>query len=198
MNILAFVDLHGNDKAWKEVKNKSKNADLIVCGGDISIFENNLELLLKELNQLGKTALIIPGNHEDSQDLDILAKKLKNIVNIHKKSYVNGDYLFLGYGGSGFSINDGEFNALSKKFEKEVRKFGNKKTILVTHAPPYKTNIDKIMDESCGNKSIKNFIVKVKPDLVISGHLHENAGKKDSVGKTKVINPGPYGEIIKL
>src|SRR3989338_4277221 len=33
---------------------------------------------------------------------------------------------------------------------------------------------------------------------VISDHLHENAGKEDKIGKTKVINPGPFGKILHL
>ena len=197
MDILAFVDMHGNDKALKEIKDKAKKADIIVCAGDISIFENNLDLLLAELNALNKQVLIIPGNHEDSADLNQLTKINKNIVNIHKKSFIKDDYLFLGYGGAGFSINDSEFSALSKKFEKEAKKHDGR-IILVTHAPPYKTKIDEIMKDPCGNKSIKSFIVKVEPDLAISGHLHETAGKEDKVGKTKVINPGPYGKIISL
>jgi Icc-related predicted phosphoesterase len=197
MDILAFVDMHGNDKALKEIKDKAKKADIIVCAGDISIFENNLDLLLAELNALNKQVLIVPGNHEDSADLNQLTKINKNIVNIHKKSFIKDDYLFLGYGGAGFSINDSEFSALSKKFEKEAKKHDGR-IILVTHAPPYKTKIDEIMKDPCGNKSIKSFIVKVEPDLAISGHLHETAGKEDKVGKTKVINPGPYGKIISL
>jgi len=198
MNILAFVDMHGNDKAWKEIKIKSKSADIIVCGGDISIFENNLGLLLLELNQLGKQVLIIPGNHENSEDLDVFTKGLKNILNIHKRSFVKEDYLFLGYGGAGFSMVDSEFDKLQKQFDRELKNWNDGKVILVTHAPPYKTRIDQIMDDPCGNKSIKNFILKAKPDLVISGHLHENAGKEDSVGKTRIINPGPYGKIVIL
>jgi len=33
------------------------------------------------------------------------------------------------------------------------------------------------------NKSTKGFILRVKPELVISGHLHENARKEDGVKK---------------
>jgi len=200
MEILAFVDTHGNEKALKEIINKSKKADIIVCAGDISIFENNLDRLLAQLNELKKMVLIIPGNHEDSSDIDQLTKVFENITNIHKKSFVKEDYLFLGYGGSGFSTVDSEFDKVSKKFEKTIKKFSKdkKKVILITHAPPYKTKIDQIMDDPCGSKSIKSFIIKVKPDLVISGHLHENAGKEDSIGKTKVINPGPFGKFISI
>ena len=45
MKILAFVDLHGSLNALKRLSKqiKSKKPDIIVCAGDISIFENNLE-----------------------------------------------------------------------------------------------------------------------------------------------------------
>lgn len=198
MKILAFVDMHGSHEALEKIKEKSKEADVIVCAGDLSIFENNLEEIFFKLSKLNKTVLVIPGNHESEDDLKQITVFFNNIEDINKKSYVKDDCLFLGYGGGGFSMIDEEFEKISKKFEKEIEKHENKKIILVTHAPPYKTKIDKIMDEHCGNKSLKNFILKVKPDLVISGHLHENAGKEEIVGKTKLINPGPYGKIIKV
>jgi len=198
MKILAFVDLHRNGKALEEIKKKSKKADIIVCAGDISIFENKLDKLLFQLNSLKKEILIIRGNHESEESLKYLSKLLSNIKYIDEKSYIKDDYLFLGYGGGGFSMVDKHFIKLSKRFEKKIKKNRDKKIILVTHAPPYKTKIDRIGKESCGNKSIKNFILKVKPDLVISGHLHENSGKKDKISTTIVINPGPFGKIINI
>lgn len=198
MKLLAFVDMHGSLKALEKIKKQAKQADVIVCAGDISIFENNLDFFLFELNKLNKTVLIIPGNHEDDKDLDELTNVFNNITNINKKIFVRENYLFLGYGGSGFSTVDKEFIKTSKKFEKEIKKHKSKKIVLVTHAPPYKTNIDKIMNAPCGNKSIKNFILRIKPALVISGHLHETAGKEDKIGKTRIINPGPFGKIINV
>ena len=198
MKILAFVDIHGSLKALEKIKKQAKQADLIACAGDISVFENNLDYLLFQLNKLNKPVLIIPGNHEDDTDLSTLTKQLNNITDIHKKTFTKDNYLFLGYGGSGFSIVDKDFIKASKKFEKELKKHENKKIILVTHAPPYKTKLDKISGEACGNKSIKNFILKIKPDLVIAGHLHENAGKEDKIKKTNLINPGPFGKIINI
>lgn len=198
MKILAFVDIHGSLKALEKIKALAKQADTIVCAGDISVFENNLDTLLSELDKLNKTVLIVPGNHEDDEDLSKLANMFNNITDIHKKTFIKENYLFLGYGGSGFSIVDKEFIKTSKKFEEIIKKHKDKKIILVTHAPPYKTRLDNIGGEACGNKSIKNFMLKVKPDLVISGHLHENAGKEDKINKTKLINPGPFGRIIAL
>lgn len=203
MRILAFVDIHGNYKALEKIKKQAKNADILVCAGDISIFENNLDVLLFQLNKLNKPVLIIPGNHENDEDLDELTKIFDNIININEKCFIKEQYLFLGYGGGEFSMIDKHFNKVGKKFEKRIKKFlkdkeKDKKIILITHTPPYKTKIDMIMDKPCGNKSIKNFILKIKPDLVISGHLHENAGKEDKIGKTIIINPGPFGKIVNI
>lgn len=197
MKILAFVDMHGSLSALKKIKKKAKNADLIICAGDFTIFGQGANYFLEKLNKLNKPVLMIHGNHEEEDELEMLCKKFRNINFLHARGYKEGEYFFLGYGGGGFSMRDKAFEKLSKQFEKEVKKLGNPKTILVTHAPPHKTKIDLIMEEPCGNKSIKNFIKKVHPIiLVISGHLHENAGKEDKVGNTRVINPGPYGKLI--
>ncbi|MBW3023162.1 metallophosphoesterase, partial [Candidatus Woesearchaeota archaeon] len=39
MKILAFADPHASLPALKEVEKKAKDADVILCAGDISIFE---------------------------------------------------------------------------------------------------------------------------------------------------------------
>ena len=77
-------------------------------------------------------------------------------------------------------------------------KLQGKKVILVTHAPPYQTRLDKIGDSFVGNRSIRNFIESNNPMLAISGHFHENSGKDDRIGKTVVINPGPFGKLIRI
>lgn len=200
MKLLAFVDIHGSLKAIKKIAEKAKKSkpDLLICAGDLTIFEQGLDYLLHRLDKIGLPLLIIHGNHELDNDLKKVCSLFKNPVFLHKKSYEAKDCLFLGYGGGGFSLVDREFIKTAKKFEEKIKKNKNKKIILVTHAPPYNTKVDMIMEQHCGNKSIRQFITKVKPDLVITGHLHENAGKEDKVGKTKIVNPGPFGKIIKI
>jgi Icc-related predicted phosphoesterase len=39
----------------------------------------------------------------------------------------------------------------------------------------------------CKCRSIKSFILRVKSELVISGHLHENARKENEIGKIKIV-----------
>ena len=105
-------------------------------------------------------------------------------------------HLFMGYGGGGFGFTDKNFEKIAERFKRLIRE--DDKVILVTHAPPYGTKTDKIGKEHCGNKSIRKFIEKEKPDLAICGHIHECAGKEDKIGKTKIVNPGWKGKILEI
>ena len=198
MKILAFVDIHGSLKALNTIvkKTKKENPDLLVCAGDITIFENGLGYLVQRLSKLGKTILFIHGNHETAENFSYVCSLFKNTKFIHKKMFRANNYIFIGYGGGGFSLKDKDFEKAAKKLLKQIKK--NEKVILVTHAPPYKTRLDKILREYAGNKSIRKFIENNNIFIAIAGHFHENAGKEDKIGKTKLINPGPFGKILRI
>lgn len=200
MKILAFTDIHGSLSALRRIgqKVKSKNPDLLVCAGDISLFERGLTGLLRKLNKLNKTVVIVHGNHEGDSAFAKHSKLFKNIIFAHKKHFIWQNALFLGYGGGGFALVDREFERFSARFRDLIKNNSDKKIVFLTHAPPYKTKLDKLMQGHCGNKSFRNFVEKNKVDLMICGHLHENFGKEDKINKTKVINPGPFGKIVEI
>jgi len=195
MKILAFVDVHENIKALNKVIEKSKNVKLLVCAGDLTIFEQNMDLMLSMLNSIGKPVLIIPGNHETSTNLRKACSLFRNIIYLHKRSYEIENYLFLGHGKGGFSTHNPQFEKTAKIFSKKITK--EKITILISHEPPYGTKLD-LIDKHCGSKSLRKFIDKNRLKLVICGHLHENRNKMDKVNNTLIINPGPYGKIINI
>ncbi len=197
MKIYANADLHGDlDKLNNIKKKKLSNVELAVFAGDMTIFGKDMDKIFSKLNKLKRLVLIVHGNHEDEKDMKRMAKRYKNIVNIHKKTFVYKDVLFLGHGGGGFSSTSEDFEKISERFEKSAAK--HKKVVFVIHQPPYKTECDKIHGERAGNKSYRKFIKKAKPDIVICGHLHENEGKKDKIGKSLIINPGWKGRIIRV
>ena len=198
MKIFCFVDVHGNKSALKKVVERADkdNIDIVVCAGDLTMFGNKLEEILKSLSKLKKPVLIIPGNHEDNEVLEKACTKFEVCIDIHRKGFRADNYFFIGYGEGGFSMVDKGFERTMKILKKKIKK--EHKVILVTHAPPYRTKLDKINGNYCGNKSIRNFISEVKPVLAVSGHLHENAGKQDKIGKSLVINPGFKGVVVEI
>ena len=195
MKILAFVDIHEDIKALNKIIDKSHSADLLVCAGDLTVFEQNMDLMLSMLNKIGKPVLIIPGNHETSTNLKKACALLKNIIYLHKRSYEAKNYLFLGHGGGGFSTHNPQFEKIAKVFSRKIT--NEKKVVFVSHEPPYGTKLD-LIDGHCGSKSLRKFIKENNLKLVICGHLHENKNKIDKINNTVIINPGPYGKIIDI
>ncbi len=187
MKILATADLHGNKKSIRNLVKKSKSVDLIIIAGDISNYGKRIKESVRELKKSKKQILAIHGNHESSKDI----KTDKQVTNLHKKIKKINNFNFIGYGGGGFSQRDKELENFSKKIK-------NKSIIFITHAPPYKTKLDKLPLGHVGSISIRRFIEKHKPILFICGHLHENENKKQRLGQTLMINPGHKGKIIEI
>lgn len=198
MKILAFVDLHADMNALKKIKAKIKKekVELVLCGGDMSIFGDNLFSIMRKINDLGVPVLTIHGNHEFYEEIRHLSSRLKNIINLHKKLYRKKGFIFLGYGGGGFSLTDPKFTKTMSVLMKKVKK--GEKVVLMTHAPPYGTVLDKINRSHVGNKSITSFIKKAQPLLFICGHIEECDNQTAKIGKTKIMNPGYQGKVITI
>ena len=82
----------------------------------------------------------------------------------------------------------------NKKYLKLLGKLSDDKTIFITHNCPYNTQLDKIKKgimkgEHYGSWLAKLVILKLKPKLVICGHMHENQGKC-RLGSSLIVNPG--------
>lgn len=204
MRILFFTDIHGNTMHLNELIEKSHHADIMVCAGDLTIFENGLDDVLKKLNSTGKPVIVVHGNHESESSMSVLSLRYKNIHFIHKSYYIYEDVIFFGHGGGGFSVEDKSFDKVADSFVKEFSKIlkktnKNLRLILVTHAPPYNTVIDAI-DEGwhVGCKNYRKFIVAQQPIIAVSGHIHETFELDDRIGNTFILNPGPHGKILDL
>ncbi|MBI4147722.1 metallophosphoesterase family protein [Candidatus Woesearchaeota archaeon] len=199
MKLLAFTDFHASIVALRKVRENilRHKPDLAVCCGDLTVFEQNIVPVMRVLGAIPVKLLLIHGNHEQPHVVARLAKKYKNIVWLHKRTYRVGDVLFVGYGGQGFVRRDLEFERFMRSIDTDVRKAG--RVVLVTHQPPFKTKLDRLYWSYVGNESFSNSIKKHKNIvLALSGHIHETFGKKDKLGNALVLNPGPFGTIVSL
>lgn len=198
MRIFAFVDLHGDLELFKKIMKKLKKnkPDLIIMAGDLCWLGRDIEYLLKKLDKLKVPVLFVHGNHESANNVKEICENLKNVYYIHASHYEKEGILFFGYGDSGFGENDPKFRKLGVKFKELIKP--NQKVILISHGPPHKTELDKLFSSHAGCKDIRGFIEEVQPILVICGHLHENFYKKDKIGKSLVVNPGPEGMFFEI
>ncbi|MBN1385497.1 metallophosphoesterase family protein [Candidatus Woesearchaeota archaeon] len=198
MNILAFTDLHGSETAWASLAKKAPKADIIICAGDLTIFEQDLEQWLRRLSRLKKKVLIIPGNHESPRSLKIACKGFDKIIYLHKHAIIVKDHLFMGFAGNGFVMDEPGLRKTAKAFKILMDEHRNLKKVFIIHPPPFQTTLDVLNGDCVGNRTLRDFIEEVDLNLVICGHIHENAGKQDRIKKTTIINPGPKGKLIRI
>jgi len=199
MRILAFTDIHSSLLALKtlEKKVKEKKPDLLISAGDMTVFGDRMEWVMKRIAKMGVPTLVIPGNHEEENPLAAVCKRHKNLIYIHKKTYVMDNILFIGHGGEGFSYTTPDFEKWVTKIKDKIKGF--KMMVLVTHQPPYNTRLDDVYGNQVGSKTYRKFIQQYtsRIKLHVCGHIHECARRHDKIGKTRVINPGPLGVLIR-
>ena len=62
--------------------------------------------------------------------------------------------------------------------------------ICAIHEPPADTVLDRLGNgQHVGSPGVRAFIERVRPALVLTGHIHEATGE-DRIGDTPVLNPG--------
>jgi Icc-related predicted phosphoesterase len=219
MKFLCFVDVHGDTGYFNDskdgdrdfeiesrgyfniLKEKAKNADVVLCAGDFTYFGMEQEIILDTMNKLGKKVVLIHGNHELEEEVRFDIKKCKNLFYIHNRYIEVEECLVLGFNTSGFLKADLEFEKYIKGVDRIIAKARNenKKVVLIAHGPPYMTKLDeRTPGEHTGNKSLTDAIKKYKFDLVICGHIHETEHRIDKVYDSVVSNPGPDGEIFEV
>src|SRR3989304_935671 len=103
MKILVFTDLHASVTEYKKVqaKVKKEKPDYVFCLGDFTIFEQNIEAVIRKISELKKPTFIIHGNHETDVIVKKLCKRHSNLNFIHRKIIKLGDYTVIAHGGGG-------------------------------------------------------------------------------------------------
>ncbi len=194
--ILAAGDFHGDSKITKKLAEKAEkeNVDLVILTGDITGLIETKDIL-KPFIKKNKKVIFVPGNWETIETADVLSQ-LYGVKNIGEHYLKYKDIGIFGVGSPDWQLSLNEkkvFNKLKKDFEK-IKDLEKKIMVSHIHAAGTKSEFSGIPGSTALRKAIKEF----KPDLFISGHIHEAEGVSEKIGKTKVINVGKKGKIIKI
>ena len=195
MKIIAITDIHGRTDYPREIRTELQRADLILIAGDITNFgdSDDAEYVLDRLLSLNGKILAVPGNCDRPGVNKTLT--IKN-MNMHRTYRRIGSAALYGVGG----CSKTPFHTPQEYSETEISEILDgfkvsqkaKTHILISHAPPNNTKLDKMLiGFHVGSKAVRKFIEDFQPDLVICGHIHEARGV-DRIGKTLIINPGPF------
>lgn len=193
MRLVAFTDPHSSIVHMRSVEKlvKKHSPDAVVCAGDLTVFEQHVEEVIKWFGTLPVPVFLVHGNHEEESIIRKLCSFHENVTFLHKKIIPFKGFTFLGWGSGGFSFTEPAF----EQWAKTIPALHN--GILVTHQPAFGTKLDVVERRHVGSKSFKAFLEQ-RNDIVlnISGHIHECFGKTDAVGKSRLVNPGPSGKVV--
>jgi len=188
MKLLCISDLHGEPGRVDGLS----AVDALVIVGDITHFGDRARAMeILEGFKSAKRLLAVPGNCDN---LDVNEALVELDADLHSRGRVVEDVGFFGLGGS----NSTPFNTPQEYSEEELWDFLAKgyeqvkdspTKVMVSHPPPFNTELDKAGERHVGSKKVREFIERYEPDLVLCGHVHEARGQ-DTIGKTVIINPG--------
>ncbi|HEX7320690.1 MAG TPA: metallophosphoesterase [bacterium] len=203
MKLIAITDIHGRSGFSQSIEQTIASADIMVCAGDITNFggADDAARIIEGLKDLNPQLFMVHGNC-DRPAVNLLLEK--NNIGLHGKIKQQDSVAFYGVGGSIRTPSGTPQESPEEDFETILDRYQKEPAcrfhVFVSHQPPLNTVIDKtMMGMHVGSKAIRSFIERFQPDVAICGHIHEARGS-DRIGKTIIINPGPfpahYAEII--
>lgn len=194
MKLLLCSDIHDPASEMPLLREKALGVDLVVCAGDMGLFGRGLVEVLEDFNSWGVPVFVIHGNHEDLRDVSLICDSLKNVMFFHGELVNFQGLTLIGWGGGGFSFRDRGFERFVSSLDLDFSR-----SILVTHGPAFETCLDEVQrGVHVGNDSFRSFILKKKPLVAVSGHIHETSGLVCDLEGVVLINPGPEGVVIEL
>ncbi len=190
VRLIAVSDAHGNVTATKRLSKEVSNVDAILFAGDITNFQGREAAInvLEPLLNVGAPLLAVFGNC-DGRDVPELLDDLG--ISVHGRHINVGRVGVTGFGGSEWTPFGTPWEFNGSELIKTLLSVYVDGDVLLTHVPPYGTNVDKTFrGEHVGSRSLRRFIVEKKPPLLVCGHIHEARGVDELKG-TIVVNPGP-------
>jgi Icc-related predicted phosphoesterase len=197
LRLLIFSDIHNDWKALEKLLDTE--ADYYIAAGDQITWAKGLERCGEILQKRGDRVYVLPGNHESADQVANMCARY-GMHNFHERHFQVGQWQVAGLGYS----NPTPFNTPGEYSEPQLadrlQRFAElRPLVLVCHAPPYGTDLDRIRSGlHAGSSAVRDFIQKHQPEYFFCGHIHEAEGVQVEIGKTRAANVGKKGYLLEL
>lgn len=196
MKIISFGDVHMATRNLARMGEAMRDTDLVIVSGDLTNFGGSADAskVIDEVRAACARVLALPGNLDRADVIPLLERAG---VALHGRGTVIEGVGIFGCGGSNITpfktpleLSEEEIYATLMRGYAEVRDV--RPLLMVCHTPPFETRCDRIVGgRAVGSTAARRFIEEFRPDLCISGHIHEAAGV-DAIGPTTIVNAGPF------
>ena len=197
LRVRALMDFHWSGRGDPRLPDLTE-IDLVLLGGDITHFAgiDVARTLIEKIQKAGPRVLAVCGNC-DRPEIEGYLEQIG--VALDRRAQVIAGTVFAGlsaglpFVGCPYERTEKEFAAAGGKARAAAEEiWAPGPTILLAHQPPYGTKCDRVLKiRHVGSRAIRELVEEWQPDLVLCGHIHESAGT-DLIGKTRIINPGPW------
>lgn len=197
MKILIFSDIHGDIRALEKIV--AQAADVYIAAGDLSNFGKGLDRCAAVLAPLGERLWVLPGNHETHEQTAAFCKQ-HGFVDFHRQVRALGATHWAGLGYSNITPFDTPGEYSEEEITGALAAFDNFHPLyLVVHFPPHGTKLDEFAaGKHAGSPALRKWAERVQPVKLFCGHIHETAGRNDSIGTTQCFNVGKQGYTLEI
>ncbi len=207
MRCLVVADLHYSLPQFDWLVSAAPHFDLIIIAGDaldigsIVDFRAQIVVVKKYLSLLaGVTRVILCSGNHDLDERDEGGEKVSKWIGDSGVLGISHDGESLTVGDTFFTICpwwDGPHvkEQIGKQLEAASKQPHQHKWVWVHHAPPVNSPTSWGGKRSFGDEELVKWIASYKPDIVLSGHVHQSpfitdGSWFDRLGETWVFNVG--------
>jgi len=197
VKLLIFSDIHSNHKALERLI--STDADYYFAAGDLVNWSRGLEPCGEIMKKRATKVYVLPGNHESAGQIATFCTQF-GFHDFHGETLRIGNHYVAGLGYSSPTPfnTPGEYSE-AELAERLARFQKLKPLVLICHAPPHGTALDRVREGlHGGSKSVREFVDRCQPEYLFCGHIHEAEGVTVDIGKTKATNVGKRGYLLEL
>lgn len=197
VRILIFSDIHSD---WKTLERLlSVEADYYIAAGDQVTWAKGIERAGEILRSRGGKVYVLPGNHESADQVAGMCARY-GLHNFHERHMQIGRWHVAGLGYSSPTPFNTPGEYTEPQLAQRLERFGAlDPLVLVCHAPPYGTALDRIREGlHAGSTAVRDFIQEHQPVYFFCGHIHEAEGVEARLGQTRAWNVGKKGYLLQL
>jgi Icc-related predicted phosphoesterase len=199
MKLLLFSDLHADVAAARSLVERASQVDVVIGAGDFGNVRRQVRVCLDVLRVIDKPAVLVAGNNESTEELADAARCWPSATVLHGTGVEIAGVPFFGIGGGIPVTPFGDWSYDFSEEEAEVLLASTPVScVLVSHSPPAGAVDRSSRGQSLGSVALARTIARVRPLLVVCGHIHGSAGQSEMLGETPVVNAGPDGVVWEL
>lgn len=198
MRLLLCSDVHCDTGAARSLVERSADADVLVCAGDLAVMRAGLRKTVDVLAAVRVPTVLVAGNGESYEELAEACASWPEAHVLHGSGCEIEGVRFWGLGGAVPLTPFGPWSYDLSEEEADALLAGCPEGgVLVTHSPPL-GHVDLAGGKHLGSRAVFEATLRARPKLLVCGHIHGCWTEESSVGDTRIVNAGPGGVWVEL